>query len=156
MELMYRTVRRPSLVGTAAAAAVIGLALGGAAACRSAKYPDGLYAEVATNKGLIVLKLDFERVPMTAANFVGLAEGTIANTAAAPGKPFFDATKWHRVVPGHGTIVHGQDRHRHRAGRRLGRHAGQCRRRDRCADLHGRRQSGDAGGRDVVAARDRT
>lgn len=98
---MYRTVRRPSLVGTAAAAAVIGLALSGAAACRSAKYPDGLYAEVATNKGLIVLKLDFERVPMTAANFVGLAEGTIANTAAAPGKPFFDATKWHRVVPGH-------------------------------------------------------
>ncbi|HSA95306.1 MAG TPA: peptidylprolyl isomerase [Acidobacteriota bacterium] len=72
-----------------------------APACTRAKYPEGLYAEVATNKGLIVIKLAFEQTPMTAANFVGLAEGTIDNAAFAAGRPYFDGTKWHRVVAGH-------------------------------------------------------
>jgi peptidylprolyl isomerase len=81
------------------AIALLGLAV--APACRSPKNPEGLYAEVATNKGLIVLRLEFEKTPMTAANFVGLAEGTIANAAFPPGTPYFDGTKWHRVVPGH-------------------------------------------------------
>ncbi len=67
----------------------------------SRKYADGLYAEVITNKGLIVLQLDFRRTPMTAANFVGLAEGTIRNAALPEGTPYFDGTKFHRVVPGH-------------------------------------------------------
>jgi peptidylprolyl isomerase len=71
------------------------------AACRRSKYPEGLYAEIATNKGPTVLRLEFEKVPMTVANFVGLAEGTIDNSALPPGRPFFDGTKWHRVVPGH-------------------------------------------------------
>ena len=71
------------------------------ASAAAAKYPDGLYAELRTNKGPIVLQLDFERTPMTAANFVGLAEGTIDTKALTPGAPFFDGTVFHRVVPGH-------------------------------------------------------
>ena len=65
------------------------------------KYPDGLYAEVTTNKGLIVLQLEFEKTPMTVSNFVGLTEGTINNTALPPATPYFTGTEFHRVVPGH-------------------------------------------------------
>lgn len=76
------------------------LAVSGIIACRS-KYPRGLYAEITTNKGLIVIRLEFEKTPMTVANFVGLAEGTIDNAALPPGTFYFNASKWHRVVPGH-------------------------------------------------------
>jgi len=64
-------------------------------------YPDGLYAELWTTKGLISLKLAHEQAPMSVANFVGLAEGTVTNKAVPPGHPFYDGTAFHRVVPGH-------------------------------------------------------
>lgn len=61
----------------------------------------GLYADVQTSKGLIVIQLKPEYAPMAVANFVGLAEGTIANAALDPGQPFFDNSTFHRVVAGH-------------------------------------------------------
>ena len=63
--------------------------------------PEGLWAELQTNKGTIVLRLEHEKTPMTVANFVGLAEGTIVNKALPLGTPYFNGSIFHRVVAGH-------------------------------------------------------
>jgi FKBP-type peptidyl-prolyl cis-trans isomerase len=63
------------------------------------KHPDGMYAKFETSKGTIICNLEFKKTPMTVANFVGLAEGSIKNTAKAEGVPYYDGLKFHRVIP---------------------------------------------------------
>jgi cyclophilin family peptidyl-prolyl cis-trans isomerase len=63
--------------------------------------PDGIYADFNTNKGRITALLDYKKAPVTVANFVGLAEGTLTNASYPPGTPFYKGSIWHRVVKGH-------------------------------------------------------
>lgn len=60
--------------------------------------PDGIYAEMQTNKGSIFLTLHYKQTPVTVCNFVGLAEGKIKNTAKPVGVPYYDGIKFHRVI----------------------------------------------------------
>lgn len=60
---------------------------------------NGLYAKMNTSKGSMLINLEFEKTPLTVANFVGLAEGKIDNTAKAPGEPYYDGIIFHRVIP---------------------------------------------------------
>lgn len=66
---------------------------------KKTKLEKGLYAEMETSKGKILLSLEFERTPLTVANFVGLAEGQIKNSAKAEGVKFYDSLTFHRVIP---------------------------------------------------------
>ncbi|MFY0631219.1 MAG: peptidylprolyl isomerase [Flavobacteriaceae bacterium] len=69
---------------------------------------DGLYADMETDKGTIIMKLYPEQVPLTVANFVTLAEGTNPMVPdSIKGKKYFDGLGFHRLVPDF--IVQGGD-----------------------------------------------
>ena len=58
----------------------------------------GMFAQINTNRGIINLVLEFQRTPLTVANFVGLAEGTKVNDEKEVGIPYYDGLVFHRVI----------------------------------------------------------
>lgn len=60
---------------------------------------DGLYANFKTSKGDFLCVLEFEKAPMTVANFVALAEGKLAIDTVEVTEPFYEGVIFHRVVP---------------------------------------------------------
>ena len=64
------------------------------------KSNDGIFAEMQTTKGKIVLELEYKKTPITVANFISLAEGNNPYVALDKfkNKPFFDGIIFHRVI----------------------------------------------------------
>ncbi|WP_339889171.1 peptidylprolyl isomerase [uncultured Flavobacterium sp.] len=64
-----------------------------------AQTEDGLYAQMKTNKGDILIKLEYQKTPITVANFVSLAEGTNPFVEEKlKGKLYYNGLKFHRVI----------------------------------------------------------
>lgn len=75
--------------------------------------PTGPRAVFDTSMGRMVCRLFSKEAPLTTANFVGLATGSKtwtdpANHEKVTGKPFYDGTTFHRVIPGF--MIQGGDR----------------------------------------------
>lgn len=70
-------------------------------ACKN-EYPHlekGVYANIETEKGNILLKLHHTETPLTVANFVSLAEGTNTKVVdSLKGVNFYDGLPFHRVI----------------------------------------------------------
>ncbi|MDR2517477.1 MAG: peptidylprolyl isomerase [Spirochaetaceae bacterium] len=77
--------------------ALLALMTGAAtAAPGDAALGNGLFARITTNRGDIVVRLEYQKTPLTVCNFVALAEGKMTNTQ---GRRFYDGLTFHRVVP---------------------------------------------------------
>jgi len=76
------------------------LSIGVISMAQEDQLKDGLYAKIITEKGDIILMLQYKKTPLTVINFVSLAEGTkILGGADKPtGIPFYDGLKFHRVI----------------------------------------------------------
>tara|TARA_B100000686_G_scaffold340050_1_gene415119 strand:+ start:87 stop:656 length:570 start_codon:yes stop_codon:yes gene_type:complete len=69
----------------------------GALVANSQELENGIYADMETSKGNILLKLFYKQAPKTVSNFVGLSEGT-KKSNKPKGTPFYDGIIFHRVI----------------------------------------------------------
>ena len=66
----------------------------------STKTTEGVFANIVTTKGTIIVQMEYQKTPVTVANFVSLAEGKnpFVTNEKLKGKPFYDGLKFHRVL----------------------------------------------------------
>ena len=65
---------------------------------KKSNLENGMYAKINTTKGDILIHLEYEKTPLTVANFVALAEGDMQNNKREQGVPYYDGLKFHRVI----------------------------------------------------------
>jgi len=65
------------------------------AAAGDSSLGNGLFARISTDRGDIVVQLEFQKTPLTVCNFVALAEGKMN---VANGKPYYNGLTFHRVI----------------------------------------------------------
>ena len=69
---------------------------------------DGIYADIQTNKGDMILKLTYEETPLTVSNFIALAEGNHPLASEEfKNKPYYNGIKFHRVIDNF--MIQGRD-----------------------------------------------
>ncbi len=65
---------------------------------------DGIYLEFKTTMGDFACKIYYDRVPLIAANIIGLAEGSLeftdVNTKEQVKRPFYNGLIFHRIIDG--------------------------------------------------------
>ena len=60
---------------------------------------NGIYAKIITDKGNILVNLEYELTPITVSNFIGLSLGTLSNHSNRKNARFYDNLVFHRVIP---------------------------------------------------------
>ena len=65
---------------------------------KKSNMENGMYAKINTTKGNIIIKLEYEKTPLTVANFVALSEGEMENNKKDKGTPYYNGLKFHRVI----------------------------------------------------------
>ncbi|MCB9251018.1 MAG: peptidylprolyl isomerase [Flavobacteriales bacterium] len=64
---------------------------------RSLGIRKGIVAKIETEKGFVFIDLFYKKTPLTVANFIGLAEGTIPNEVKKKDEPYYDGLKFFKV-----------------------------------------------------------
>lgn len=79
--------------------AIVALIMASCKTSKRADLGDGLFADIKTSKGDIIVRLEQEKTPVTVANFVSLAEGTNPFVSEEyKDKKYYDGLTFHRVM----------------------------------------------------------
>lgn len=79
------------------------LTTSGLSQSRAEDLSEGIFASMKTSKGPMLIRLHYREAPLTVANFIGLADGSMAwrdpFTLKQENTPFYDGLTFHKVIP---------------------------------------------------------